>query len=207
MGGSFFLNPLLFGQLGFIGASLGFIPLFLWYFDRDLLIALCLFVLGWPDFPRVVKGLWMSRLGALCFLYHRIGSYIPALGSGIQAFFMNANDQCTTLQLSCFFAPEGFSGNPAAGQLVHIWFCWAWWVAINQAWLHSDHLTAAPSLLQVKGMWSTVWSKELGTYICIRWPKEFWLQRACVWECVLWEWDFSENLNLKKIFFSEISFD
>ena len=85
-GRQFFLNPLLFGQLGFIGASLGFIPLFLWYFDRDLLIALCLFVLGWPDFPRVVKGLWMSRLGALCFLYHRIGSYIPALGSGIQAF-------------------------------------------------------------------------------------------------------------------------
>ena len=103
----------------------------------------------------------MSRLGALCFLYHRIGSYIPALGSGIQVYFMNTNDQCTTLQLSCFFAPEGFNGNPAAGQLVHIWFCWAWRVAINQAWLHSGHLTATPSLLQVKGMWSTVWSRSL----------------------------------------------
>ena len=45
------------GQLGFIGASLGFNPLFLLYFDRDLLIAFSLFVLGWPDLPRIVKRL------------------------------------------------------------------------------------------------------------------------------------------------------
>ena len=101
------------------------------YFSQDLLIAFNLFISGWPDLPRIVKGKWMSRLGALCFLYHRIGSYIPALGCGTQVYFMNTNDQCTTLQLSCIFALEGFNSNPAADQLVHIWFWWAWWVAIK----------------------------------------------------------------------------
>ena len=47
------------GQLGFTGVSLGFNPLFLLHFDRDLLIvfSFSLFILDWPDLPRIVKWL------------------------------------------------------------------------------------------------------------------------------------------------------
>ena len=47
------------GQLGFTGASLGFNPLFLLHFDRDLLIvfSFSLFISDWPDLPRIVKWL------------------------------------------------------------------------------------------------------------------------------------------------------